>query len=66
MTTVTAPAPERADTGTPKRYAHAFPEGSLVALCGRLRPRNVRPYVGTLRRCPICEAEAQRKSFVGR
>lgn len=48
----------------PDRLAHAYPEGSNVALCGHAGPR--RPYLGAGRRCPDCEYEAGRKHFIGR
>lgn len=65
MSTVLEVAPERERTGGHGRLAHAYPDGSPIALCGALRPRNERPYRGESKRCPECE-RASCRSWVGR
>jgi hypothetical protein len=47
-----------------RRYSHAVPEGSNVALCGTVPTGN--PSRGDTPRCPDCEALAQQRSWVGR
>lgn len=56
--------PVETHTQGPGRLAHAFPEGSLIALCGHTRPELARPPTGT--RCAVCEREATRKNWVAR
>jgi hypothetical protein len=48
-----------------RRLLHAYPEGSLVSLCGiTRRPDTPPPVAGD--RCHACEREAGRKHFIAR
>ena len=58
-----APRPARTG-GSPPRVAHAFPDGSDVALCGALKSGEGQPL--RARRCARCLREARRKHFLGR
>lgn len=59
-----ATRPTEAHVHGPGRLAHAFPEGSLVALCGHTRTEHAPPPAGT--RCAICTHEASRRNWAAR
>lgn len=51
---------------TKRPVLHAFPENSLVALCGRTRKHLGNISAAGKDRCPTCLHEAGRKAFVTR
>lgn len=55
----------RLQDSTREPRLHAFPEGSDVALCGRVRKPGNDVSIGG-RRCTACVQAASLKSFVGR
>lgn len=67
--TTIAPASERARAHrarTRKPLVHAFPENSLVALCGKTRKQTGNVTAAASDRCPVCLDAAGRKQFVSR
>lgn len=49
----------------PGRLNHAYPDGSLVALCGQRRTPNAQPAQAGPK-CRVCITESQRKQWVQR
>jgi len=64
--TLTVEKPATTGNDTTGRRLHAFPPGSRVSLCGRVRPEHPPAASGAARHCDECMAAARGTNPMGR